>query len=320
MFTNESLAEMLLGNWKFDPPSLEMFQYYRISSNAVYPFQYDGKTQMLRFAPQTEKLKSNLLAELEFIAYLRDQGYGVLESVRSAGGAELVEAQTPWGPYYASVFKRVAGKQLSGISLNDHIVYIYGEALGRLHELSSRYTPAQAGRWTHKDVLEWIGGILREFPEEEAARAELKLLTEYFAGVPVTPGNYGLIHYDFELDNVFYSEPAEAISVIDFDDSMYHWYKVDIERALDSLLEEIVPEEQAAQRQYFMDGYRSSYTLPEEGPSLEACRRFANLYGYARVLRSTHERWEHEPEWLTGLRDRLDNGVRAKASRFGEQI
>lgn len=318
LFTNESLAEMLLGNWAFDRPSLEMFQYYRISSNAIYPFQCDGQTQMLRFAPQSEKLKSNLLAELEFIAYLKNCGYGVLESVLSAGGTDLVEAQTPWGAYYASVFKRVAGKQLSSISLSDHIVYKYGEALGRLHELSSRYTPAGARRWTHKDVLEWIGAVLGEFPEETAAVAELSLLADYFAGVPVTSGNYGLIHYDFELDNVFYHEAGDTISAIDFDDSMYHWYAVDIEQSLDSLLEEIAPEEQEAKRQCFMEGYRSSYSLPEEGPSLEACRRFANLYGYVRILRSTAERWEHEPDWLIGLRERLGNMMKGEASRFGE--
>ncbi|MNO02366.1 hypothetical protein D3C81_2227480 [compost metagenome] len=68
----------------------------------------------------------------------------------------------------------------------------------------------------------------------------------------------------------------------------------------------------------FIDGYECSYTLPEEGPSLEACRRFANLYGYVRILRSTAERWEHEPDWLTGLRERLGNMMKGEASRFGE--
>lgn len=320
LFNNTDLAEMLLGNWEFDPESLDLFQYYRISSNAIYPFKYRGNNQMLRFAPQSEKRKSNLLAELEFISYLQVCGYGVLESVPAVGGAELVESKTPWGDYYASVFKRVAGTQLGRTDLNNHIVFRYGEALGLLHQLSGGYIPAANRRWTHRDVLEWIQAVLAEFPLEAAAAAEVKLLTEYFADVPVTSSNYGLIHYDFELDNVFYDEAADAISAIDFDDSMYHWYAVDIEQALDSLEEEIAPEDFGRKKQCFMDGYRSRYSLPDEGPSTDACRRFTSLYKYVRILRSTAERWEHEPEWMSGLRIRLERSLKEKAFRFGEQL
>lgn len=42
LFDNRNLAEMLLGNWDYDKCSLEMFKYYRISSNAIYPFQNNG--------------------------------------------------------------------------------------------------------------------------------------------------------------------------------------------------------------------------------------------------------------------------------------
>lgn len=156
LYNNEELAAMLLGNWEYDQESLHLFQYYRISSNAVYPFENTGHSQLLRFAPVAEKQKNNILAELEFITYLRVQGYGALEAVASRTGPELIEAETPWGPYYASVFKRVAGVQLGSTELGDHIVYKYGEALGRLHQLSNEYTPVQPGRWTHKAVLEWI--------------------------------------------------------------------------------------------------------------------------------------------------------------------
>jgi Ser/Thr protein kinase RdoA (MazF antagonist) len=196
-------------------------------------------------------------------------------------------------------------------------MYKYGEALGRLHQLSNEYTPSRPGRWSHKDVLEWILAVLADFPEEAAAVAEARLLGDYFAGQPATPGNYGLIHYDFELDNVFYDEATDAISVIDFDDAMYHWYAVDIEQALDSLQSEVAPEAYGHKKKCFMDGYISRYSLPGDGPSMAACRRFADLYGYARILRSAAEHGENEAEWLTALRSRLVSACAAKASHFG---
>lgn len=63
LFNNVNLAEMLLKNWEYDSESLDMFQYYRISSNAIYPFRYEGKTCLLRFAPRQRKCKSNIAAE-----------------------------------------------------------------------------------------------------------------------------------------------------------------------------------------------------------------------------------------------------------------
>ncbi|MEK4329719.1 phosphotransferase [Paenibacillus sp. FSL R7-0297] len=320
LHNNEELASMLLGNWEFDPESLHLFQYYRISSNAVYPFENAGENQLLRFAPAAEKRKDNVRAELEFIAYLRECGYGVLEAVASNTGEKLVEADTPWGAYYASVFKRVGGVQLGSTELSDHILYKYGEALGQLHQLSSEYTPVEAARWSHKDVLEWMLSVLAEFPWEEAAVAEARLLIEYFSGQPVTTKNYGLTHYDFELDNVFYDEGTDTISAIDFDDAMYHWYAADIEQALDSLRGEVAPETYEHQKQCFMDGYAGWYNLPQEGPSMAACRRFADLYGYVRILRSAAEQSEHEPEWLITLRSRLAGACAAKASRFSGPI
>ena len=88
---------MLLKNWGFDQDSLDMFKYYWISSNAIFPFRFKGKIELLRFAPTIEKSKENIIAEFEFISYLRDYHYGVLESVASLNEEELVEARTPWG-------------------------------------------------------------------------------------------------------------------------------------------------------------------------------------------------------------------------------
>jgi hypothetical protein len=35
LFDNRDLAKMILDNWQYDPSSTDMFEYFRISSNAV---------------------------------------------------------------------------------------------------------------------------------------------------------------------------------------------------------------------------------------------------------------------------------------------
>ncbi|RXZ80984.1 hypothetical protein EBB07_16225 [Paenibacillaceae bacterium] len=321
LFNNENLAQMLLGNWEYDKESIAMFQYYRISSNAIYPFQFEGNTRLLRFAPKTEKCKENILAELDFISYLRSRNYGVLESVVSKNGEALEEAQTPWGDYYASVFKRVSGVQMNTTDFSDDIVFSYGKALGQLHYLSSEYTPAHSKRWSYSDVLSWIQDVLFDFPQEKAALMEAKRLLAYFSSIPITKVNFGLIHYDFEYDNVFYDEATHSCNVIDFDDAMYHWYAMDIEQALDSLKNAIPIEVFNEKKQCFLDGYLTEYTIPEDFSTImPACRRFANLYGYVRCLRSMKETWANEPEWLINLREKLTESMAEESVCFGMEI
>ena len=319
LFDNRDLAEMLLKNWDYE--DIGMFKHYRVSSNAIYPFKREGTTHFLRFAPQEEKLKPNLQAELEFIAYLRGKGYGVLEAVPSKAGEKLVEMETPWGVYVASVFKRVPGVQLDRTDFPDDVMFTYGKALGKLHRLSSEYVPGDVKRWSYADVLDWIQDVLTAFPGETAALAETELLRTFFAALPKSQADYGLIHYDFEYDNVFYDGETQTCHAIDFDDAMYHWYVLDIEQALESLREEIPPEDFDQKKQCFLDGYRTECEVSGEAEKIvAACKRFANLYGYARVLRAGAEKWENEPEWLTGLRGRLAEGLDEDSVLFGEAL
>lgn len=112
LFNNPDLAEMLLKNWDYDQDSVGLFQNFRISANAVYSFLRDGGLYYLRFCPITEKRRENILAELAFINFLRGRKYPALEPLPSKSGEDLVQETTPWGEYYACVFKGVEGVSL----------------------------------------------------------------------------------------------------------------------------------------------------------------------------------------------------------------
>lgn len=118
-----------------------MLGYFRISSNAVYPFTAGGKVCFLRLAPVDEKVEGDILGELEFIRYLRGQGYPALMAVASVSGEELLRLETVYGCFYESVFEGVDGVQMVDSGYPREAVYAYGRALGRLHALSAAYVP-----------------------------------------------------------------------------------------------------------------------------------------------------------------------------------
>ena len=321
LFDNRDLAIMILENWEYDPASLHMLDYFRISSNATYPFEYEGKRRFLRFAPCTEKDKSNILGELDFVRYLKKRGYPVLSTVPSKNNRELLEVNTPWGKYYAVVFESVAGVRLDQTDYSYDMCKKHGRILGRLHKLSSEYKPSKALRWSHKDVFSWIEKELSHLPDEDSARQEAKLLNEFFSKLPCNDQIYGLVHYDFELDNIFYDQTTDTLNVIDFDDSMYHWYVLDIVQALDNIAEEISCEDFSLMRDCFIKGYREEFSVSDEMLSyLPAFKRFIDLYGYVRTLVATKEAWDNEPKWMTNLRMHLTSLMEDRSRNFGQPI
>jgi Ser/Thr protein kinase RdoA (MazF antagonist) len=318
LFNNPALAEMLVKNWQYDPDALELFQYFRISANAIYPLKIAGEWHFLRVSPASEKSRDSLLAELDFIQYLRGAQYHAPEPVFSQQGEMLVQKTTPWGEYFACVFRTVTGKQISQTGLADEIVYAYGAALGQLHQLSTHYTSPGTRRWSHLEVFNWIETTLHELCAGPLPFQELGILQAFFSRLPITPANYGLIHYDFDTDNVFYDPAAQTCNVIDFDDAMYHWYMMDIERALNSLIGETSSGAAPLVQDRFLQGYRSQFTLD---PVLFSClpvfNRFARLYRYTRTMRSISEQWQHEPEWMVDLRAHLNQETAHDAAYFG---
>ncbi len=76
LYENFELAKCALENWEYDAESIdEYFKYFRISSNAVYPFALGGERRFLRLSPVEEKIEANLRGELGFLAYLRGRDY-----------------------------------------------------------------------------------------------------------------------------------------------------------------------------------------------------------------------------------------------------
>ena len=317
LFDNEDLAHMILKNWEYDYDDPDLLKYYRISSNAVYCCKHQFNTFFLRFTPAEEKPKEKILAELEFLSYLRENGYPAVDTILSKAGNEVEVVDTPWGTFYAVAFKKASGKQIGEMPLTKDLIFGLGKALGKLHKLSSEFSPVNNKRNDWKEAMSWMEDVLSTFPDETAAKSELSILKAYFSKLPTTKENFGLIHYDFELDNIFYNEITETYNPIDFDDAMYHWYALDIEQSLDSIKENIPEEQVESSVNEFIKGYRLEYTISDEMLKLlPIFKRYINLYGYVRILRSIEEKWNNEPDWMINLRIKLENLLNKRKDTF----
>lgn len=307
LFENYELAREALALWEHDEDNLEeMLGYFRISSNAVYPFTREGRICFLRLAPVGEKVEADVRGELEFIRYLLKVGYPALKPVNALSGEDMVVVDTGFGRYFASVFEKVEGVEISESGYGREVMYAYGRALGRLHALSAGYVPAVRKR-SHKEILEGIRRTLAEYGGCERAFAELSEVESELGRLPVTTENYGLVHYDFEPDNVFWDEGEKECGVIDFDDGIYCWYALDLEQVRDSLADELEGEKLETAWRDFQEGYAAVYAYTEETRELlPLMRRFVDLRSYAGLIRCVSPVTEEEPQWLEELRGKLN--------------
>ncbi|MBQ7915699.1 MAG: phosphotransferase [Firmicutes bacterium] len=306
LFENFALDKEALTHWSYDEESLDKaLRRFRISSNAMYPFFRDGELCFLRLAPTEEKLKQNILGELEFIQYLRSHNFPALEPIPAQNGQLLLELDTAWGCYYAAAFKKVSGTPIEDTNLSASILYEYGKTLGRLHTLSADFAP-QTAKWSYDEALDWSAQVLAKYYAPDYMTRKLQKIRQELALLPQNVQTYGLVHYDFEPDNVFYDSLTNTCSVIDFDDGMYHWYALDLQQVFDALPPD-------ASKDEFLRGYQTEHDYTAEmAASLPLMQRFVNLFGYARLLHCVSDPVENEPDWMKQLRKRLGNALKQK--------
>jgi Ser/Thr protein kinase RdoA (MazF antagonist) len=207
------------------------------------------------------------------------------------------------------VFAKLQGSQKAIEQLSTAQFEIWGATLGKLHALLHLYQDSRlSARETWRDHLTMAQSYLPK--DEPGIQAEFDHITSFVSTLPVTATNCGLIHGDFELDNLFWQDD-DTIAMLDFDGCSYYWYVADIAFALRDLFEAGVDLSNPSFHA-FIRGYAEHYSLDEELIShLPTFMRLVNLLMYAKLMRAMDLVQDQDyPEWCTLLLAKLENVVR----------
>lgn len=292
------VAEQILERWACDRGSV---RFFRSSANFIYRFQDQGAFRFLRFADASERSREAIEAEMAVLESVARAGIDIATPVESKYGNAIETVVTAWGRFHAVVFTALEGEQHELDELTDSGFRQWGETLGRLHAATSALTniPARPSWSDH------VAFIQEQLPADSPGLyAEYTELVAALSAVPATQETYGLIHGDFELDNLVWNRAH--MGILDFDDCARLWYAADIAFALRDLFEEGADTSDPRFRA-FVEGYRTSFPLSEEHIGyVPLFLRFAHLFSYARVARSVDLIAGAEyPEWLHRLNNKL---------------
>jgi Ser/Thr protein kinase RdoA (MazF antagonist) len=300
------VAEEILSFWEHDPGSNRII---RASSNFVCSFQNEGQRRILRFVAAEERLEAAIQAEMDFLNHLAGRGLRVNRPVLSRTNRPVETIKTSAGVFHAMVLEVLEGKQFETDEFSPEMITNWGRALGELHNASQGYPTS--GRATWKDYLNRLD---QELPASDGtARRALYLLNTHLGELPVREDNFGLIHYDFEADNLIWANDIPGI--IDFDDCAAYWFAADIAYALRDLFNDRASQVDLNHPvfQDFIRGYRSVRPIgDEEIAQIPILFLMLNLRMYAELDDIVAEDGKaDEPEWAAELRQKLA-GMQAK--------
>lgn len=294
------LAQEILERWGYDEGSV---YYLRASANFIFVFRKNGERYFLRFIEGNQKSLEEIEAEIEILLFLQSQAIKVAQPVLSLNEKNIEVVETVHGTFYATVFKGLDGKQFEIDELIDQQFFEWGTALGRLHQGLKRM-PEQyrCNRPGWDDHLSFVKEMLPL--HEVAALIEWEIIKEWVESLPISQDNYGLIHFDFELDNLIFDE--DEIGILDFDDCANYWYAADIAFALRDIFGEKNDLTEPS-FQTFLSGYKSETDIDMElVVQLPMFMRLHKLVLFARLLRTVDLPVSPDyPEWLQGLREKL---------------
>ncbi len=274
---------------------------HRASANFVARVIHGGSTYFLRFNHETERSLGHIEAELEFISRLIDSGINANRPVPSLLGNLVERVVTELGIFHAVLFEKVPGVHIESGDLDANGFRLWGEALARVHAAGEGQEISGAQSWS-----DHLDSIRSNAKNNQVLLSEVKKLEKTLVRYNQT-GNYGLIPFDFEMDNINWV--GESPGFVDFDDFCYHWYAADIAYALRDLhgdrMTGFDPDDPRFMA--FIEGYRGVKSIPnEELERIPLFNRLHNLYTYSRIQWAYEDEPEQdEPDWVLNLRGKL---------------
>jgi Ser/Thr protein kinase RdoA (MazF antagonist) len=294
------IADPILAAWAHDPDTA---RYFRASANFVFVFKHAGQPYTLRFTHADERTADTIEAELAFLQHLGARGVPVALPVRSLSGRLVESVATPLGLFHAAVFEWLPGQQFDIGELALTQFTRWGSALGALHQAAEGYSGA--GRPTVPDHLRMVAQQLPA--HERAAQQQLALLKQQVAALPANGQTFGLIHYDFELDNLVWNE--QRVGIVDFDDCARYWFVADIAFALRDLFDDQAERIDLGDARFeaFVAGYRELRSVSDADlRQLPLFVQIHNLVSFAKLLRATDiDNTQAAPVWVADLQAKL---------------
>lgn len=306
-FDARVMPQKALAFWHADPGTLKLVNQ---GINIVYRFESEGEGRYMRLTNASLRSKQQVEAAVDFLQHLYTQGCSVCRPVASKSGLLIEEVLHQGQHYLATAVQEVPGGDLGLYQTRKEVYQAWGYALGQIHRASQSYKPRGCDNFlTWRDLDAEVKGHIQNV-EPEIQEVYHKV-ARWLQTLPEDKSNFGLTHADFRPGNAFWD--GKKVSIIDFDEPVYHWFMADVARAM---LEFADHSQRGRFFEWFLLGYREVKTLDGFwADQLDLFIRMKDLDLYTWILHC----WEG-PQIPGGeSREETLHKIRARLLRFPEK-
>ena len=185
---------------------------------------------VLKWTKESVRSRSTLQGQVDWVNFLADHGAPVSRAWPSPQGALVEQLAVDDAVFSVVCYSQAPGERPAGEALTAEFFQNWGQVIGQLHALTTRYTPPQAN-WHIAAWHEGIANSRQAIPAEQGRVLEkFDALIAHCQSLPTDPGSFGLIHNDLQANNLRLHQGT--LTVIDFDDCEYNWFISDLATAL----------------------------------------------------------------------------------------
>lgn len=280
----------------------------------ILKFRRDELDYVLRIAHTFRRTPGMIRGEVDWIRYLAARGVPVADAVPSLSGNLVEEVPDGFGgSFLATAFKMVKGRTPWEYGWSKDLFFRYGKLIGKLHRLSSTYSPTENIR-PHWNSHALGGDLLKMVPPDQpVVRKRLMDLERAALSLPVSRDSYGLVHFDAHGGNLLIDETG-TINLFDFDDCCMSWFANDIAIVLFYMVTNIPEPEKLAED--FLNSFLSGYALENrlnpdwlEHIPLFLSIREADLYSVIHRSMNVEDLSGWVGAFMEGRREKIEEGV-----------
>ncbi len=231
------------------------------SGNSIFEVESAQLPYILRISESSERKKSHIDFESNWVEYLSDRMEGIAKPVRSVNGNLFEVIESDGKSYILYLQEKAPGKVVDINNPNEFnkiLFFHLGALMGRMHRLTMSYK----GNVINPEFM-WNGPHFWRrdivISDEEVRQSE-KRFVEELVTLPVEKDNYGIVHFDIHTDNFLVAN--HTITLIDFESCQFNWYAADIASAVFFMVQKgagPLKHLNETQRTEFAEAYLTSY-------------------------------------------------------------